>query len=301
MKLSFAMFGLVAVYLLYRSAELMVWKFTPLFFWGLTLYPSVLFWSSILGKDPVILAGIALHVWGLVNVVVRGRNGYLFAVLAGIGAVSAIRIWMGPILILPCLLILGARIKHIVWRTTAVILVGLALLSLAPLTADRLELDKASDLFEAARNVSRGWDRANSSMQRDGAPESLWDLILFTPESVFIAYFRPLPGDVPNLFGWCAGFENLALLAVSIWALFRVRLTYFRHHLFLWGLALLLTWGLAYSILSYKDLGSAARYKLQILPILLGMIGFLLRRPSTLHCEGLAGRAGDLSFREAFR
>ena len=56
---------------------------------------------------------------------------------------------------------------------------------------------------------------------------------------------------------------------------------YFRHHLFLWGLnLLLLTWGLAYSVLSYKDLGSAVRYKLQIMPVLLGMIGFLLRRPA---------------------
>jgi hypothetical protein len=278
MKLSFAMFGLVAIYLLYRSAELLVGRFAPLLFWGLTLYPSVLFWSSIMGKDPVILAGIALHIWGLVNMLVRGRYGYLVAVLAGIGAASAIRIWMGPILILPCLLILGARIKHIAWRAAAVILVGLALFSLAPLTADRLELDKASDVFEATRNVSRGWERANSSMQLDAAPESLWDLVLFTPESIFIAYFRPLPGDVPNLFGWLAGFENLLLLIVTIWALFRLRLVYFRHQLFLWALALLFTWGLAYSVLSYKDLGSAVRYKLQIMPVLLGMIGFLLRQ-----------------------
>jgi len=280
MKLSFAMFGLVAIYLFYRSAELLVGQFAPLLFWGLTLYPSVLFWSSILGKDPVILAGIALHIWGLINVVVRGKNGYLVAVLAGIGAASAIRIWMGPILILPCLPILGARIKHIVWRAAAVILVGLALVSLAPLTADRLELEKASDVFEATRNVSRGWDRANSSMRIEGEPESLWDLILFTPESIFIAFFRPLPGDVPNLFGWLAGFENLLLLMVSIWALFRLRLAYFRQQLFLWALALLLTWGLAYSVLSYKDLGSAVRYKLQIMPVLLGIIGFLLRRHS---------------------
>jgi len=290
MKLSFAIFGLVAIYLLYRSAELLVGNYAPLLFWGLTLYPSVLFWSTILGKDPVILAGIALHIWGLVNVVVRGRNGYLVAVLAGIGAASAIRIWMGPILILPCLLILGARIKHIAWRATAVILVGLALLSLTPLTADRLEFDKASDVFEATKNVSRGWDRANSTMRMDGEPESLWDLVLFTPESIFIAYFRPLPGDVPNLFGWLAGFENLILLLVSIWAAFRLRLMYFRHHLFLWGLALLLTWGLAYSVLSYKDLGSAVRYKLQIMPILLGMIGFLLRRPALKLASPARGR-----------
>jgi hypothetical protein len=203
---------------------------------------------------------------------------------------------MGPILILPCLLILGARVKHIVWRTAAVILIGLALFSLVPLTADRLALDKASDVFEATRNVSRGWERANSSMQLDGAPESLWDLVLFTPESIFIAYFRPLPGDVPNLFGWLAGFENLLLLMLSIWALFRLRLVYFRQQLFLWALALLLTWGLAYSILSYKDLGSAVRYKLQIMPILLGVIGFLLRQHTV---KAVSRAAGNVSGRLA--
>ena len=76
---------------------------------------------------------------------------------------------------------------------------------------------------------------------------------------------------------------------VSIWALFHLRLVYFRHQLFLWALALLLTWGLAYSVLSYKDLGSAVHYKLQIMPVLLGMIGFLLRQ----HTAMAVSRAAD--------
>lgn len=280
MKLTFAMIGFVAIYLFYLTAEVLLGRHTPVAFWALTLYPSILFWSTILGKDPVILAAIALHVWGLVNVLVRGRNGYLVAVLAGIAATSAVRIWMGPILILPCLLILGARIKHVAWRAAAVLLIGSALAALGPATIERLELDKAQDLLEATRTVTSGWAGANSALGNEDRMDSAWDVLLFTPEGLFDAYFRPLPGDVANLFGWLAGLENLGLLVLFIWALSCVRLRYLRNHLFLWGAILLLTWGVAYSFVAYKDLGTAVRFKLQILPVLLGMIGFVLRQPS---------------------
>ena len=282
MKLSFAMIGLVAVYLFYRAGELLVGRYSPFVFWALLLYPSVLFWSSILGKDPLILAAISLNVWGVVNVAVRGRNRYLIAVLTGVGVASAVRIWMGLILIVPCLFVLGMHIKHIAWRIAAVVTVGLALTTLGPATVERLDLAKTGDFFEATKTMTDGWDRANSSLKVDVELNSFWDLVLFTPESVFIAYFRPLPGDVPNLFGWLAGFENLGLLLVSIWALFRLRPVCFRNPLFLWGAALLVAWGLTYSLVAYKDLGAAVRYKLQVLPILLGMIGYLVRRPSSL-------------------
>lgn len=282
MKLSFAMIGLVAVYLFYRAGELLIGRYSPLVFWVLLLYPSVLFWSSILGKDPLVLAAISLNVWGVVNVAVRGRSQCLMAVIGGVGGASAIRIWMGPILIVPCLFVLGMRIKHIAWRIAAVVAVGLALTTLGPATEERLNLAKTGDFFEATKTMTDGWDRANSSLKVDVELNSLWDLVLFTPESVFIAYFRPLPGDVPNLFGWLAGFENLGLLLASVWALFRLRLACFRNPLFLWGAALLVAWGLTYSLVAYKDLGAAVRYKLQVLPILLGMIGYLVRRPASL-------------------
>ena len=278
MKLSFGMIGLVAVYLFYRTAELLLGRSSPIAFWAVLLYPSVLFWSSILGKDPLILAAIALHVWGLVNVAVWHKQWYLIALLGGIGAASAVRIWMGPILIVPSILLLSARIRQSGWRIAAIALVGFALLVLAPATIDRLRLDRAADLLQATRSVTDGWDRANSSLKLDVELNSTWDLLLFTPQSVFIAYFRPLPGDVPNVFGWLAGFENLGLLVLSIWAAFRLRVACFRNHLFLWSLALLATWGLAYSVVAYKDLGTAVRFKLQILPILLGVIGYLVRR-----------------------
>ncbi|SRR5579884_1854911 len=276
MKLSFAFLGLAGLYLFYRAAEQLLGRPSLMVFWAITLYPSILFWSSILGKDPVILLAIGVHVWGLVNLMQRGKHGYLVAVLGGIAGASAVRIWMGPILILPCLLLLGTRIKHLAWRIVAIAIICAALAVLGPATLSRFGLDQTADLVEASRTLATGWDRANSSLAHDVEINSLWDLILFTPQGLFSAYFRPLPGDVANLFGWLAGFENLGLLALSIWAALHFRFSLLKNSFFSWGLGLLITWGLAYSVIAYRDLGSAVRFRLQILPILLGMIGHLL-------------------------
>lgn len=105
------------------------------------------------------------------------------------------------------------------------------------------------------------------------------DLLLFAPVGIFIAYFRPLPGDVPHVFGFLAGCENLVLLLCAVWALFRIKVKDFRDDIFLWGVTLLTFWGLAYGFIAYKDLGTAARFKLQIIPVMLGMIWFLISRP----------------------
>jgi len=278
MKVAFAMVGLLAVYWFYCAGEMLLQRASPVVFWALALYPSILFWSSILGKDPLILAAISLHVLGLVGFIRQHKGVYLLLTLLGIVSASAVRIWMGPILIAPCLLILWARVKHRGWKIAAVALVALALATIGPATADRLAIAEASDLLAATRTVTYGWDQANSALRLDIEINSIWDLALFTPESMFIAYFRPLPGDVPNIFGWLAGFENLGLLLLAGWAIFRLRIAYFRNYVFLWAVALILTWGLAYSVVAYKDLGTASRFKLQILPILLGVIGFLIRR-----------------------
>jgi len=281
MKLTFAMIGLVGIFLFYRAAEQLLGKYAPVAFWILLLYPSILFWSSIFGKDPPVLAAIGLHVWGLANLAAHRKPKYLLAVVGGILAVSTIRIWMGPILILPCLLLIVSRIKSMGWRLVSLATIALALITLGSATMDRLSLNNASDLVEATRAVTNGWDNANSSLQRDVELNSSWDLLLFAPRGLFDTFFRPLPGDVDNLFGWMAGVENTVLLLLSAWAAFRFRPAYLRNPVFFWSMTLLLTWGLAYSIVAHRDLGTAVRFKLQILPILLGTIGYLLHHART--------------------
>ncbi len=283
MKLSFAMIGFLAIYLFYRAAEILIGCYSPFAFWLLLLYPSALFWSSIMGKDPLILAAIGLNVWGVVNLAVRSAERSMFSPYS---PASALQVsfafgwgrssWCRAF----CWQLLVSNTPD--GKSQRSFLLGLPWSCWSRLTFNRLQFDRAADLVEATRTVTAGWDRANSSMRLDAELHSTWDLLLFTPQTMFIAYFRPLPGDIPNLFGWLAGFENLGLLLLSAWAVLRIRLRHFRAHLFIWALALLVTWGTAYSIIAYRDLGAAVRYKLQIIPILLGVIGYLCRQPSSV-------------------
>ncbi len=279
MKVSSGYAGLAAVYLLYRGAAILVHARKRWIFWALGLYPSVLFWSSIMGKDPVVLLGIALHIWGLIQVAYLGKRKHLITAAVGLALASIVRIWMGPILLVPALILLALKIRHTGWRIVTVS-AALALLAfLAPVTASRLEIDPGADLFASTQSVSKGWDKANSALHPDIPLNSMTDLILFTPQGVFAAYFRPLPGDLPHLLGWIAGLEDLVLLLLSVWALAKMKRQYWRNHFFLWSVALLITWGLAYSLVTYKDLGTAVRFRLQIMPVLLGLVWFLISRP----------------------
>jgi len=280
MKLSFGYVGLLAIYLLYRAASALAGSQRPWMFWTLGLYPSILFWSSILGKDPVVLLGIAIHIWGLVRVAHHSEHKHLWTAIGGLGLASVVRVWMGPILLLPALLLFALKIRHKGWRLLTIV-IGIALFAvLAPATMSRLDIDPTVDLFSSTQSFTRGWDKANSALYTDIELNSLTDLILFTPRSVFTAYFRPLPGDLPHAFGLMAGCEDLALLLLTIWGFLKLRRRHWRNHFFLWALALLATWGLAYSLVTYKDLGTAVRFRLQIMPVLLGVLCYLLARPA---------------------
>lgn len=279
LKLSFALIGLAAVFLFYRAAETLMGRRLPAAFWMLLLYPSILFWSSILGKDPLVLLAISFHVWGLAKLATQNKFRYLMAAVTGVLAVSAIRVWMGPILIVPCAIVIVTRLRNPAWRALSAALMVATLSILGSATIQRFSLQNVSGIVEATQAVTDGWEDTNSSLQREVKLDSVGDLILFVPQGLFDTFFRPLPGDVANLFGWMAGFENLGLLCVSVWAAFRFHLKDLRNSVFLWASTLLLTWGLAYCLFAYRDLGTAVRFKLQILPVMLGLIGYLLRKP----------------------
>jgi hypothetical protein len=89
---------------------------------------------------------------------------------------------------------------------------------------------------------------------------------------MFTALFRPLPGEISNAFGILAGLENLALLTIFLVAIKHFRSTELKNPVVLWGVLLVLVWTLAYAFISYQNLGGAVRFRLQILPIFLGLL-----------------------------
>ncbi|MDQ3389134.1 MAG: hypothetical protein M3483_06480 [Gemmatimonadota bacterium] len=118
LKVSFSMVGLIAVYLFYRAVNLYhpLENAAVLYFLG--LFPSILFWSSVLGKDPLVLLGIALYAFGTVGLARRRRLLFFIPLVGGVLIAMAIRTWLGPILLLP-LLVIGFREVHGVFRKAA--------------------------------------------------------------------------------------------------------------------------------------------------------------------------------------
>jgi len=275
-KLSFALAGLVAIYVFYRGvARYMNRDSLPLLY-ALALFPSILFWSSILGKDPVVLLGIALYAYGVLASARRGR-WMLVPMAAGLALLAYIRIWLIPILLLAALPLLfssrwglGRRLVALAWMAA----LGVA----AALQVSDVFMLVGEGLPDAISRISQAWaDDGSSGQVIAGGFASYADLIRFAPLGAFTALFRPLPGEVSNPFGLLAGLENVALLGLVGLALVRLRARDLGDPIVLSACLLVGAWAAVYGFVSYQNLGTAVRFKVQVLPVLLCLLLYLAR------------------------
>jgi hypothetical protein len=275
LKVSFALVGLVAVYLFYRAAVRFRGREDVRLLYLLALFPSVMFWSSIYGKDPVVLFGIALYAYGVVGWHRTRRWGFVAAIAAGVLVAMAIRLWMGPVLILPLVLFALRGLRGFVPRAAfagaALGGLGLALAAFAR----KFGIASAEDVLATTNLVSQAWAEGGSGQQISGGFSSFGAMAAFVPRGAFTALFRPLPGEIMNPFGLLAGLENLLLLGLAAVAAVRFRLSVLRDPIVAWALAVVATWSVLYAFISYQNLGAAVRFKLQVLPILLLLLLYL--------------------------
>ncbi|MBI4676090.1 MAG: hypothetical protein HY748_00730 [Elusimicrobia bacterium] len=278
MKISFAMIGFIALYLIYRAGVLFTQKEDNRIFYVMMLFPSHIFWSSIIGKDPVILLGIALYVYGVAGWYRTDKYRYLALIALGIFETSFIRVWIATILIAPLSIFFLARIRGVLSRF---VFIGLVLFGFGwahQRFKQRFNIETNEDLVTAADVTSQSWAYGGSAQLREGSFDSFRDLMLFLPVGATSALLRPLPGEVLNLFGLLAGIENLTFVIILAFAAFRTRWQDLLDPMVLWAIALVFFWATTYSFASYQNLGTAARFKLQIMPVFLGLVMYLSRR-----------------------
>lgn len=280
LKVSCAMLGLLAIYLFYRAGVLAVGREDRRILYVLAFTPSILFWSSILGKDPVMLVGIAMYALGAVTWLRRGRWWAWALIAGGIVLAMGVRTWMGPIMLAPLGIVLWPSLRHPVTRGLAVVIMLPALLFSVQALLDQFRVETLSEALEATGNLSQSWAHGGSGQVLDVDFTSPRSVISFLPWGMFTALFRPLPLEVRNPFGLLAGAENAALLWLLFLALRRGDRARLRDPVVLWALVLVITWALVYSFISYQNLGSAVRFRLQILPVLLGLLLYLGWRPA---------------------
>jgi hypothetical protein len=289
MKVSFAMVGLIAIYLFYRSAVRFLGREDIRVLYLLALFPGILFWSSILGKEPLMLLGVGLYVNGVVGIYTHRssdlrRLAYAGSIVAGVALASLIRVWLGPILLAPLAVFVLFGVRNVFARVLVVIVVAGAFSRTMALNSDKFDIETREDLVERTDYISHGWGRG--STLEGGSSLSVTrfkdfrSMATFAPVGAFTALFRPLPGEVLNPLGLLAGLENLVLLGLLFRAIKRAKWRDLRQPLILWASTLIVVWSVVYGFASTQNLGTAVRWKLQILPLLVGLLCYLGRHRS---------------------
>jgi hypothetical protein len=273
LKVLFAYAGLIGIFFFYRTICLASGTSNTMWLIGLGLFPSILFWSSILGKDPLSFLGIALSCYGIINISKKQLTVGIFSLAAGILLVAYIRIWMSLILLAPAALVIALTVKS---RLARILLAVLALGVAAGLLSvfnERFEIESRKDAVERYDALSRNWSDVGGSSQAIEA--NLTDpiqMLAFVPMASFTALFRPLPFEITSVFGTISGLENLLLLVMFWRALMRFRMHHFRDHAIAVGILFIGVWVLIYGPISYQNFGTAVRFKLQVLPVFLALL-----------------------------
>ena len=273
LKVAFAYIGMVGVFAFYRAICVSANQKNIAWLLGLGLFPSLLFWSSILGKDPITLLGIALVFFGSA-VVTRGQfwRGVLL-LSAGLVIVAYMRLWVALILLAPVFIVFLFGFKKL--ATRFVLLVCGVMASALLLTAflEGAEITSNRDAVERFDVASRSWgDAGGSSQQITADLTDPMQLIAFAPVAAFAALFRPLPLEIPSLLGTLSGMENLFLLILFARALRRFDVSLLRNRDVVAALVFMLVWIVLYGPISYQNLGTAVRFKLQALPVMLALL-----------------------------
>ena len=278
-RLSFALIGFMGMFFTYRAGSLVIKREDPRLFFAFAFMPSILFWSSILGKDPIAFFGIAVYTYGVVAWHTLGRLRYLIWVALGLTVAVYIRMWFGPILLIPLALLGWMRSEGVAKRTAFVALGAIGVL-VSPLVLQEsigVDFSQKGELLQAADTMSRMFPTTGSSLEvPDLATGS--QLLGFAPLGIFTALFRPLPGEVRNVFGTLTGLENAFLLFLAVRAVWRTRWRELKEPLVGWAILTVLIWASVYSVAAFQNLGTMSRYKLQITPLLVGLLFYLGRR-----------------------
>lgn len=272
LKVIYSFIGLFGSFFFYKAWVSYFEKENIKWLYLIGFFPTILFWSSILGKDPIVFFAIGLYSLGTIRLLKTQKLKYLILIITGVLIATLVRNWLSFILVAPIGMayLFGARLapikKFIIMGTY---IFGIIYFSQSFLV--KFGIESTSELLDRTNSLSNAWSIGGSASK---TPEfgNLKDLLLFAPRGMFTALFRPLLGEVNNIFGLVAGLENSILLFIFVMSFLRRERNVDRGPVFVWAVTLVLIWAFIYGPISYQNMGTAVRFKLQVIPILLLII-----------------------------
>lgn len=305
-KVGYAFLGLLGIWGFYGAVVVALGRPYPPAFYLMAFFPSIIFWSSIFGKDPLQFLFQGLYAYGGAIWLAEGRLAALGALVVGLLGSYIIRPWIaimgGMALALATLL---GRCRP--WQTALVFAVctPVVIMASSQLQLDKIEvsgqalssLAAQEMLVEFIRSKTEGVaaDTKTSGGSGDDLSKLTGDgdaLVSNLPVAIFSGLFRPLPFDITNPFTALAAVENTVILALAISAVFHLRREYVRDPFLLWTVSYVLLWTSTHGFIVMANFGSGVRYKLQVMPFLLMAILLLAHREgrALLYRENLRRR-----------
>ncbi len=277
--LFFSFFSLVGIMAMYRMMRRAVWENRQWLFAGLFLFPSLMFWTSGILKEGVLILGMGLLLYGL-HLYLRTGNrirSSLLYLLIGLMVMLLVKIYV-LILLLPGLLslILAKRSsKNILVKFAVTHLVYfLIVFNLHHL----LTAFNAVELLHEKQHhsvVFAQYMQSRSIIYPPAIEPSVASIIRQLPAAVFSALKHPMITQAHNPFAFLAAIENLVFIGCLVLSLVFARKIK-REWLGLFMLALSFA-VLLYALIGFTTTtaGSLVRYKVPALPFLILIITML--------------------------
>jgi len=281
-KVSFGMIGLIGVYVFYRAAVAFLRQEKIWLLYFLAFFPSILFWSSTLGKEPLMFLAVAVYCYGIIKWCRSDSAHYLVIMVLGIAFAAFIRIWLGIILTMPFLVFSFMRLKNITIKIISIFLVILVLIFCSRAFMRHYNLKSLKALPHYATQKCHDFSRGGSVKDLNRVKfRSLRDMVCFVPRGMSTALFRPIPGEVNNIFGILAGLEDAFLIILFALALKRTRWRESADPLLIWAISLIVIWAAIYGFIGF-NLGTIQRYRAQIMAVFLSLLLYQARRREIL-------------------
>jgi hypothetical protein len=280
LKVFFSFIGLWGIYFFYLSYK-HYFRANIRLLWVLGIFPSLAFWSSIIGKDPISMFGLGIFTYGCVKSLKEVNARAVGYIVIGSLILSYIRFWLPLIFIIPLFIsmLVTMRAQFDGYRIVGMLVIGFVAYALYGFFMENVQLQSITDTYDRLNVVSRAWSVGGSSL---AAPSfHNWvDIVKFIPTGMFTSLFRPLPGEVSNFFGAFAGVESLLLLILTTRTMIFRQAQEVQTKMFIYLISTVCIWSAIYGFISYQNLGTAVRFKIQILPFLILLI-FLASDKST--------------------
>ncbi len=243
-----------------------VWKWQH---WAILLLPSVSFWSSAIGKDPISFFAVSLFAWGITMERAKLWPALVSVVLMGLVRPHIAVIMAGTLMGASILNIRQAPLRGILAAIFGV--VGAAVLVpivMQTMSLETLGLDDLGTVIEGRENQN----------QQGGSSIDIRSMSF--PMKLFSYIFRPLPNEAGDIIQLINSFENVFLLLIfvvgfyALFVRFRARNFFVALPLLMLGLGVLVLLAL-----TTANMGIAVRQKwMALVPLLVFISAFLETR-----------------------